>query len=74
MYATRALLISVLPILTGSGWPPHSCSASLRGRPRLKILVGEVIEACRAHRTVTIEEVTVAREDVHFKLPRALAS
>ncbi|MEP3115522.1 4-hydroxy-3-methylbut-2-enyl diphosphate reductase [Nisaea sp.] len=39
-----------------------------------EILVDEVIEACRAHRTVTIEEVTVAREDVHFKLPRELAS
>ena len=39
-----------------------------------EILVDEVIEACRTHRTVTIEEVTVAREDVHFKLPRELAS
>ncbi|MEQ8333281.1 4-hydroxy-3-methylbut-2-enyl diphosphate reductase [Nisaea sp.] len=39
-----------------------------------EILVDEVIEACRAHRSVTIEEVTVAREDVHFKLPRELAS
>jgi len=39
-----------------------------------EILVDEVIEACRAHRAVTIEEVTVAREDVHFKLPRELVS
>jgi 4-hydroxy-3-methylbut-2-enyl diphosphate reductase len=52
--------ISVLGITAGASAP--------------EILVGEVIEACRTHRTVTIEEVTVAREDVHFKLPRALAS
>jgi 4-hydroxy-3-methylbut-2-enyl diphosphate reductase len=39
-----------------------------------EVLVDEVIEACRAQRNVTIEEVTVAREDVRFKLPRELAS
>lgn len=52
--------VSVLGITAGASAP--------------EILVDEVIEACRAHRTVTIEEVTVAREDVHFKLPRELAS
>ena len=52
--------ISVLGITAGASAP--------------EILVGEVVEACRAHRTVTIEEVAVAREDVHFKLPRALVS
>ncbi|NQW09611.1 MAG: 4-hydroxy-3-methylbut-2-enyl diphosphate reductase [Alphaproteobacteria bacterium] len=39
-----------------------------------EVLVEEVIAACRAVAEVTIEEVEVAREDVHFKLPRALAS
>ena len=38
-----------------------------------EILVEQVIEACRAHFTVTVEEVEVAREDVRFKLPRAVA-
>ena len=39
-----------------------------------EVLVEEVIAACRAVTDVTIEEVEVAREDIHFKLPRALAS
>ena len=37
-----------------------------------EVLVQEVIEACRLRFDVTIEEITVMREDVHFKLPRAL--
>ncbi len=36
------------------------------------VLVTEVIDAFRARYDVTIEEVVTAREDVHFKLPRAL--
>jgi len=36
------------------------------------VLVQEVIEASRLRFDVTIEEITVMREDVHFKLPRAL--
>ncbi len=35
-------------------------------------LVQGVIEACRAHFDVTVEEVTTTREDVVFKLPRVL--
>lgn len=35
-------------------------------------LVEELVEACRARFSVTVEEVEVAREDVRFKLPRAL--
>ena len=38
-----------------------------------EVLVEEVIEALRADHDLTIEEVEVTREDVHFKLPRALA-
>ncbi|WP_425450417.1 4-hydroxy-3-methylbut-2-enyl diphosphate reductase [Virgifigura deserti] len=37
-------------------------------------LVEEVIAACRERFTVTIEETVVSREDVHFKLPRALSA
>ncbi len=39
-----------------------------------EILVEQVVEACRAVRPVTVEEVAVAREGVRFKLPRELAS
>ncbi|MFX4223991.1 MAG: 4-hydroxy-3-methylbut-2-enyl diphosphate reductase [Thalassobaculum sp.] len=38
-----------------------------------ELLVEQVIDACRAHFAVTVEEVEVAREDVRFKLPRAVA-
>jgi 4-hydroxy-3-methylbut-2-en-1-yl diphosphate reductase len=37
------------------------------------VLVQEVIEACRQRFDVTVEEVRVIDEDVHFNLPRALA-
>lgn len=36
------------------------------------VLVDEVLEAFRARYDLTVEEVTVTREDVQFKLPRAL--
>ncbi|MEQ9348961.1 MAG: 4-hydroxy-3-methylbut-2-enyl diphosphate reductase, partial [Alphaproteobacteria bacterium] len=36
-------------------------------------LVSELLAACRERYAVTVEEVTVRREDVHFRLPRALA-
>jgi 4-hydroxy-3-methylbut-2-enyl diphosphate reductase len=36
-------------------------------------LVQEVIDACRARFAVTVEEVRVTDEDVHFNLPRVLA-
>ncbi len=39
-----------------------------------EILVEEVIEAARARYDVTVEEVTVTQESVHFKLPRQLAT
>ena len=39
-----------------------------------EILVDEVIAAFRARYDVTIEEAIVTREDVEFKLPRALAA
>ncbi|MCB1532600.1 MAG: 4-hydroxy-3-methylbut-2-enyl diphosphate reductase [Alphaproteobacteria bacterium] len=39
-----------------------------------EILVDEVIEAARAHYNVSIEEVAITEENVHFKLPRVLAA
>jgi 4-hydroxy-3-methylbut-2-en-1-yl diphosphate reductase len=39
-----------------------------------EVLVQEVIYACRQRFAVTVEEVRVTDEDVHFKLPRMLAS
>lgn len=38
------------------------------------ILVEELIDACRARYDITLEEVTVTRENVHFNLPRALSA
>jgi hypothetical protein len=38
-----------------------------------EILVNDVIAAFRARYDVTVEEAVVTREDVEFKLPRALA-
>ncbi len=37
-----------------------------------EVLVREVIEACRARYNVTMEEIPVIAENVHFKLPRPL--
>ncbi len=39
-----------------------------------EILVDEVIEAAKARFNVTIEEVAITEENVHFKLPRVLAT
>jgi 4-hydroxy-3-methylbut-2-enyl diphosphate reductase len=37
-------------------------------------LVDEVIDACREHYDVSIEDVNIRKEDVYFKLPRVLTS
>lgn len=39
-----------------------------------EVLVNEVLDACRNHFTLHIEEVVTAREDVTFKLPRVLVA
>jgi 4-hydroxy-3-methylbut-2-en-1-yl diphosphate reductase len=39
-----------------------------------EVLVEEVLEQARIHYEVTVEEVTVAQEDVIFKLPKALSA
>ena len=39
-----------------------------------EVLVEEFVNACRERFDVSIEEVTVRKEDVHFNLPRALTA
>jgi len=39
-----------------------------------ELLVEQVIDACRRRFDVMVEEVAVTREDVQFKLPRALSA
>jgi 4-hydroxy-3-methylbut-2-enyl diphosphate reductase len=39
-----------------------------------EVLVQEVIAACRERFTVTVEELAVTEESVHFRLPRALSA
>lgn len=39
-----------------------------------EILVEEVIEACRAHFNVIVQEINVREENVHFNIPRDLRS
>ena len=39
-----------------------------------ELLVQEVISACRERFAVTVEELAVTEESVHFKLPRALTA
>jgi 4-hydroxy-3-methylbut-2-enyl diphosphate reductase len=39
-----------------------------------ELLVEQVIDSCRARFEVTLEEVAVTREDVQFRLPRALSA
>ena len=38
-----------------------------------EVLVEEVLQACKDRFNVTVEEVTITREDVIFKLPKELA-
>lgn len=37
-----------------------------------EVLVEEVIDACRNHFTVTVDEIKVTEENVHFNIPKAL--
>jgi 4-hydroxy-3-methylbut-2-enyl diphosphate reductase len=58
-------------------WPSlesaHTVGLSA-GASAPEILVEEVINAFRARYDLSLEEITVTREDIAFKLPRALAS
>jgi len=39
-----------------------------------EVLVDELIEACRGRFTVTLEEIRVVEENIHFNIPKSLAS
>jgi 4-hydroxy-3-methylbut-2-enyl diphosphate reductase len=57
------------------GWIQGASIVGLSaGASAPEVLVDEVITAFRARYDVTIEEAIVTREDVEFKLPRALAA
>jgi 4-hydroxy-3-methylbut-2-enyl diphosphate reductase len=49
------------------------CVGVTAGASAPEVLVEEVILALREQHDLTLEEVEVTREDVHFKLPRALS-
>ncbi len=50
------------------------CLGLAAGASAPEVLVQEVIEACRGRYAVTLEEIPVIAENVHFKLPRALSA
>jgi 4-hydroxy-3-methylbut-2-enyl diphosphate reductase len=50
------------------------CLGLTAGASAPEILVQEVIEACRGRYAVTLEEIPVTAENVHFKLPRVLSA
>jgi len=53
---------------------PRATVGLSAGASAPEVLVDEVINAFRAHYNIAVENVTVSRESVQFKLPRALAS
>lgn len=50
------------------------CLGITAGASAPEVLVEELIEACRARYHVSLEEVTVTREEISFSLPRALTT
>ncbi len=50
------------------------CLGITAGASAPEILVEEVVAACRDRFAVEVEEVTVTRENVEFRLPRALSA
>jgi len=53
---------------------PRATVGLSAGASAPEVLVDEVIDAFRARYNIAVENVTVSRESVQFKLPRALAS
>ena len=62
------------PRSIGAAWMACAAWASPLARRRPEILVEEVVAACRDRFAVEVEEVTVTRENVEFRLPRALSA
>ena len=51
-----------------------ACLGVTAGASAPEILVQELIDGCRERFDVSIEEINVAEEDIHFSLPRALGA
>ena len=69
----RAFLIQRAGDIDWAGLGRFGCLGLSAGASAPEILVREVIDAARERFTVTVEEIAVTREDVHFNLPRILA-
>ena len=70
---TRALLIQRANEIDWERLGPLGCLGLSAGASAPETLVREVIDAARERFSVTVEEIVVTREDVHFNLPRLLA-
>ena len=71
--AARAALIENAGVIDWDALAGAKTVALSAGASAPEVLVDEVIDAFRRHFDLTVEDVTVTREDVEFKLPRALA-
>jgi 4-hydroxy-3-methylbut-2-enyl diphosphate reductase len=70
---TRALLIQRAADIDWDALAGARTLGITAGASAPEVLVREVIAAMRGRYDVTVEELVVAREDVHFNLPRLLA-
>ena len=50
------------------------CLGVTAGASAPEVLVQELIDACRERFEVTVEEISVTEEDIHFSLPRVLSA
>jgi 4-hydroxy-3-methylbut-2-enyl diphosphate reductase len=71
--AAQAFLIDSAAAIDWDAIGDAGCVGLSAGASAPENLIEEVIAAFRAHYDLTLEQVTVTREDVEFKLPRALA-
>jgi len=70
----RAMLVQRASEIDWNGLEGVSCLGVTAGASAPDVLIQEVIQAARERFDVTIEEVTLTREDVVFKLPRVLTA
>ncbi|MBF0391103.1 MAG: 4-hydroxy-3-methylbut-2-enyl diphosphate reductase [Alphaproteobacteria bacterium] len=70
----NAMLVQRADEIDWSALDDIRCLAITAGASAPEVLVEEVIEAARRHREVVIQEVTVTRETISFKLPAALSA
>jgi 4-hydroxy-3-methylbut-2-enyl diphosphate reductase len=70
----RAWLVQRAADIDWSWLEGVSCLGVTAGASAPELLVQEALAACRQRFAVSIEEVSVTVENVHFKLPRALSA